>query len=80
MNLPVGGEPSGRQTHIAIFRPSLSPGACLKAPYPGLAPVWSPGNTTPGDIIVLVLSSFIHPLRAGGIFSYLSFNVVDGYI
>ncbi|KAI3373103.1 hypothetical protein L3Q82_006435 [Scortum barcoo] len=40
MDLPAGGEPTGRQAHVA--RP---PGTRLRAPTPGLAPGWGPGAT-----------------------------------
>ena len=35
------------------------PGARLRAPTPGLAPGWGPGDADPGDVHVLGLVLFI---------------------
>ncbi|KAI3356041.1 hypothetical protein L3Q82_017312 [Scortum barcoo] len=71
MDLPAGGEPTGRRAHVAIS--GLSPagsrvaktwppgGAIMRAPTPGLAPGWDPGNANPGyPLCRLGASSFPH--------------------
>ncbi|KAI3361555.1 hypothetical protein L3Q82_013692 [Scortum barcoo] len=58
-DLPAGGEPTGRRAHVRHF--GLSPAGSrgqrpshqalsLRAPTPGLAPGWGPGNANPGDV------------------------------
>ncbi|KAI3360888.1 hypothetical protein L3Q82_012901, partial [Scortum barcoo] len=49
MDLPAGGEPTGRHGPTSAFR-AEPPGARLRAPTPGLAPGWGPGNANLGDL------------------------------
>ncbi|KAK7880826.1 hypothetical protein WMY93_032539 [Mugilogobius chulae] len=59
MVLPAGGGPVGRWLHVAFSgwaRPGPvgkdpATGARLRAPTPGLAPGWGPGDADPGNVL-----------------------------